>query len=263
MLPDEQELKELLKNSYEIFEQEDQLLEVEGEFIIVGDIHGDLKSVKSAIGMINKGFRAIFLGDYVDRGPYQLESIYLLLREKMRRKDKLILLRGNHESMSMNLYYGFFNNVRMFYSEELYEHFLNVFSSMPISALVNGKVLCIHGGIAEGLEKLDQLRSLPKGEIDPRDPLLLQVLWNDPSEDLDWFGPSYRGYGIRVYGRNALNNFLSKNYLSILIRAHEPQPDGFKFMFDGKLLNVFSCRYYGIKPAAALLRNGESIRVDL
>lgn len=263
MLPDEQEFERLLKDASEVFEQEPQLLEVHGDCLIVGDIHGDVDSVRAALGMLGKGLSVIFLGDYVDRGPYQLDSIHVLLKEKLRRKDRLVMLRGNHESRTMNLYYGFLDAVRMFYSDKLYERFLDAFSAMPVSVLIDGRALCIHGGIAEGLESIEQLRKLPKGEHDPEDRLLLQVLWNDPSEDVRWFGPSYRGYGIRVFGRDALESFLANNGLSVLIRSHEPQPDGFRFMFEGKLLNIFSCRYYGIRPAAALLRQGELSRLRL
>ncbi|MEM2329043.1 MAG: metallophosphoesterase, partial [Nitrososphaerota archaeon] len=225
--------------------------------IIVGDVHGDKESVARALELLEQNRTLIFLGDYVDRGPYQLESMYVLLKAKIENPSRLILLRGNHESRSMNLYYGFYDVVLSRYSQSLYELFVDVFSKMPICALINREILCLHGGIAEGLESIEQLRTLPKGDDDPKDPIYLQVLWNDPDESIETFAPSYRGPGIRLFGASVLENFLKKNGLKMLVRAHEPQPEGFKFIFGNRLLSLFSCRYYGIRPAAALLGGNE------
>ncbi|MEM0089806.1 MAG: metallophosphoesterase [Nitrososphaerota archaeon] len=253
----EREFMQLLLTSSEIFESEPQVLDVEDECIIVGDVHGDKESVARALELLEQNRTLIFLGDYVDRGPYQLESMYVLLKAKIENPSRLILLRGNHESRSMNLYYGFYDVVLSRYSQSLYELFVDVFSKMPICALINREILCLHGGIAEGLESIEQLRTLPKGDDDPKDPIYLQVLWNDPDESIETFAPSYRGPGIRLFGASVLENFLKKNGLKMLVRAHEPQPEGFKFIFGNRLLSLFSCRYYGIRPAAALLGGNE------
>ncbi len=254
---DEKELIKLLVNSSEIFESEPQLLSVEGECVVVGDIHGDRESVIRALELLKQNRILIFLGDYVDRGPYQLESISALLKAKIENPSKLILLRGNHESRSMNLYYGFYDTVLSRYSQAFYELFVEVFSKMPVCALLNGNTLCLHGGIAEGLESLEQLKALPKGYDDPVDQIYVQILWNDPDENIKTFAPSYRGPNVRLFGAPVLKNFLKKNGLKLLIRAHEPQPEGFRFMFENKLLSLFSCRYYGIRPAAALFKENE------
>ncbi|MCF8884293.1 MAG: metallophosphoesterase [Nitrososphaerota archaeon] len=241
-----------------IFEKEPQLIIGDiGDFLIVGDTHGDYETTLKALKYAEKeGLRLLFLGDYVDRGPRQVENIVTLLESKLSWRNNLILLRGNHETVSMNRWYGFMDIVYHKYDLELYELFARLFSKLPYAALINGKVFTVHGGIAEGLKKIDQVNSIPKGELDPLDKIGLQLLWNDPSEDIEWFAPSWRGGGAKLYGWRAFNEFMEENKLELLVRAHEPQPNGYGELFNGRLKTVFSCRFYGITPSAIVLEDG-------
>ena len=51
--------------------------------------------------------KLVFLGDYIDRGPFGVEVILLLLILKQRYPTSVYLLRGNHESRGLTEYYGF------------------------------------------------------------------------------------------------------------------------------------------------------------
>jgi len=248
------ELLELLDEAKSLFNSEPQLIEVEADkVLIVGDTHGDLETSVKAL-KLDVAEVVVFLGDYVDRGPYQIENINLLLARKIRDRDKLILLRGNHESPAMNYYYGFYHTVARRYGLEVYGQYAEVFSYMPYAVLY-GEALLLHGGLARGLETLDQIREFPKADLEPSHPLAFQVLWNDPDESVEEFAPSPRGEGIYLFGRKAVDEFFARNGLKLLVRAHEYFTPGVYTMFEGKVVTVFSCRFYPIQgPKAILLK---------
>jgi len=58
-----------------------------------------------------------------------------------------------------------------------------------------------------------------------------------------------------LFGRLAFERFMARNGLDLMIRGHEPQDKGYGFLFNNRLLTVFSCRYYGIRPASAVLED--------
>lgn len=58
-------------------------------------------------------------GDFVDRGYYSLETFTQLLTLKAMYSDKVVLLRGNHESRQITQVYGFYGKTSISYSQEL------------------------------------------------------------------------------------------------------------------------------------------------
>ena len=103
----------------------------------------------------------LFLGDYVDRGKYSIETILLLLCYKIKYPENFFLLRGNHETSVVNKTYGFYSDCTRYYSPngiKMYRHFSDCFNCMPLSAIVGDKILCMHGGISPELKSLEQLR---------------------------------------------------------------------------------------------------------
>ncbi len=255
-------LADLIDQAYQIFMKEPQLIERDsGELLTVGDTHGDLDTTINAIKFAEKrGIDLIFLGDYVDRGPKQIENIATLLELKLSWGDRLIMLRGNHESAEMNKWYGFFSVVAAAYGSEFYQEFARLFSQLPYAALIRRKILCLHGGVPRGMKKVSEIAELPKGEVNPVDPKALQLVWNDPCEDLEEFAPSWRGGGAMLFGKLAFERFMTLNNLDLMIRSHEPQDRGYGYLFNNRLLTIFSCRYYGIKPAGALITD-EGVKI--
>ena len=238
-------MEKLMEQAFEVFSKEPQLIRHEsGDFLIVGDTHGDLDTTLNAIKIAEReNLNLLFLGDYVDRGPKQIENIATLLELKLSWESKLTMLRGNHETMEMNKWYGFYSVVSSTFGPNFYNEFTKVFSQLPYASLLRGKIFCVHGGIPQNLKDVEEINAFPKGEADPADLKVLQLIWNDPSEDVDYFAPSWRGGGARLFGRKAFDEFMEANRLTLMIRSHEPQDKGYGYLFDGRLLTIFSCRY--------------------
>ncbi|CAN1840921.1 Serine/threonine-protein phosphatase PP1 isozyme 1, partial [Linum perenne] len=126
---------------------------------LTGDIHGQYSDLLRIFE--NAGFppRAnyLFLGDYVDRGKQSLETICLLMAYKIKYPENMFLLRGNHECASLNRIYGFYDECKRRYSVRLWKLFTDSFNCLPVAALIEEKILCMHGGLSPDLHSLDQV----------------------------------------------------------------------------------------------------------
>ncbi|MDJ0272474.1 MAG: metallophosphoesterase [Candidatus Caldarchaeum sp.] len=249
------DLPQLAEQVAEILRKEPSLLRTDSSpLLVVGDTHGDVDSTKKALDYADeKDAVAVFLGDYVDRGPYQIENITLLFERKLAEPNRLLLLRGNHETLTMNTYYGFLDTVTRRHGLKTYQQFLKAFAQLPY-ALRWRDVFFVHGGIARGLHMVEEVEKLERGEDDPEHPVAFQLLWNDPHPGVKGFAESDRGGGALYFGEDVFTSFMEQNGLRLLIRSHQPMPDGYRYIFGGRLLTVFSCRYYMVPPKAVLLQ---------
>ncbi|WXG41683.1 MAG: metallophosphoesterase [Candidatus Freyarchaeum deiterrae] len=244
----EEDIRKLISDAQTVLDKDTPLVRFYGsKFLFVGDTHGDLESTISIVRLFlrEKYDGIIFLGDYVDRGLMQIENINYLLTLKLLHPEKVILLRGNHETPLANSYFGFMDEVSRTFSNEFYSLYAELFSHLPNSTLVNGEILCLHGGLAKGLDTIKQMEDLPK-EINVSNPILFQILWNDPQDDIDGFIPSDRGPGTFYFGKDVFENFAENNNLTHLIRAHEVFINGYHWYFGGSVLSLFSSSNYGI-----------------
>ena len=103
--------------------------------------------------------------------------------------------------------------------------------------------------IPENLEILDQIKKLKKEKMSSSELMTImkgvfQITWNDPKEDLKGFKDSFRGEGIKFYGKDVFDEFMDRYELKYLIRAHEVFQQGFKFFYDKRLLSIFSSANY-------------------
>ena len=123
----------------------------------------------------------MFLGDYVDRGTQSLETLCLLLALKIKYPECVFLLRGNHECINISRMYGFFDECKRCYTVKLWKEFVRLFNSFPVAALIEDKILCMHGGLSPDLKDLKQIAKLPRPSEIPETGLFCDLLWSDPA----------------------------------------------------------------------------------
>lgn len=152
---------------------------------ICGDIHGQFFDLLKLFEMTGHppNERFLFLGDYIDRGKNGIESICLLLAYKVMYPEKIFLLRGNHECSTISRIYGFYDECKRRYSVKLWKEFIQCFNFFPIAAVVEEKILCMHGGLSPELTELEVLNKLKRPLDVPDEGLLCDILWSDPSVD--------------------------------------------------------------------------------
>ncbi|MFX1327153.1 MAG: metallophosphoesterase [Promethearchaeota archaeon] len=267
-------IAEILEMAKVILENENLLLEFninEDVVYVIGDIHGNLETLLQLIKIINENNPRliIFLGDIVDRGPKQLECFLIVLALKILFPQKYYILRGNHETIEMNQYYGFFHEfISRFNNHNKFNTVLTIYNVLPLCALINEIILCLHGGIPQDFNILNTLKGLKcknfKVILNSISQTIYQIMWNDPKSELQGFSDSFRGPGIKFFGNEAFEKFMNHNRLTYLIRAHECFPEGYRWFFNKKLLSIFTSAnyrgYFSPNPASyAIVKNNKII----
>ena len=157
-------MKWLCIKAKDFFMEQPMLLEVSSPVKICGDIHGqfyDLIRIFDYCGYPPDS-SYLFLGDYVDRGKQSLETISLLFAYKIKYNKNIYLLRGNHESETINKVYGFLDECKRRYSIKLFKAFNDCFNCLPVAALLDDKILCMHGGLSPELHSFDQILKISR-----------------------------------------------------------------------------------------------------
>ena len=243
--------KELIINiclkSISILENGSSLIFLNSNFIIVGDLHGNLNDL---LNIFNKfglppNTNYLFLGDYIDRGLKSIEVIIILLTLLIQYPKNIILLRGNHEFSHINKIYGFYDDILKIYNDEnIWNKFQEVFSWLPFVAILSLKIFCVHGGISPKLNNFNDILSikLPINTYS-EDSLICDLVWSDPSDELNDFKKNNRGSGY-YFGKNSLLNFLKFNKLKYFIRSHQCVANGFNLFSNNLGITLFSSSNY-------------------
>ncbi|KAF0694643.1 Aste57867_14482 [Aphanomyces stellatus] len=263
-----------------IFENEPRCVPIQSPAYVIGDIHGNLADLKFfsdhlwrlGIGLTAGNF--LFLGDYVDRGLSSLECIAYLFAQKIMHPNKVTMLRGNHETRAVNgweEHYGAGSFLaqckKRFGNDEgciVWHQVNNAFDCMPVSAVIDDDIFCVHGGIPRPIEserQVDSIQNIPRlasfdtlgkasvftGEHATLLQMAEEMLWADPAAesqetflDKRGFGKSARGGNSICFGNVAIDDFLSRHNFSYIIRAHEACSQGVHLSKSARVLTVFS-----------------------
>lgn len=239
------EIRKLCAAAKDVFLSQPNLLELEAPINVCGDIHGQFSDLLRLFefGGLPPTANYLFLGDYVDRGKQSIETICLLLAYKIKYPDNFFLLRGNHECASINRIYGFYDECKRRFSVRLWKLFTDCFNCLPVAAVIDDKILCMHGGLSPDLDSLDRIREIARPVDVPDQGLLCDLLWSDPDRESSGWGENDRGVSF-TFGADKVTEFLNKHDLDLICRAHQVVEDGYEFFADRQLVTIFSAPNY-------------------
>jgi hypothetical protein len=232
-------------------------LSVPKRLVVVGDIHGDLTSLRRILTDMsfeaflgNPNNKLIFLGDYVDRGTNSIGVIFVICSLKKKFPDSVILMRGNHEApvefpfpshdlqVEVIRRYGY-DKGKLIYNKKI----LPFFRLLTLATLIEGSLFLVHGGVPTG--NLDHSFKEILSTADQtylRNSIMEEILWNDPRQSIrtgDW-EYSRRGIG-KHFGIEISKKWLRLSNTRVIVRGHEPC-QGFRVDHDGSVMTLFSCR---------------------
>ncbi|ESW04496.1 hypothetical protein PHAVU_011G099600 [Phaseolus vulgaris] len=253
------EIADLCDSAERIFSSEPSVLQLRAPIKIFGDLHGQFGDLMRLFDEYGSPSTAgdiayidyLFLGDYVDRGQHSLETISLLLSLKVEYPNNVHLIRGNHEAADINALFGF----RIECIERMGErdgiwawHRINrLFNWLPLAALIEKKIICMHGGIGRSINHVEQIENIQRPiTMEAGSIVLMDLLWSDPTENdsVEGLRPNARGPGLVTFGPDRVMEFCNNNDLQLIVRAHECVMDGFERFAQGHLITLFSATNY-------------------
>lgn len=235
------------------------ILPKNSKLIVVGDIHGDIESLNRILeksDFYDSDKILICLGDYADRGIHGVEVYECLFSLLEKYTDRIVLLKGNHESYiklneeiiptfsPCNFLDELKEKYRSVWKKKLGE-FYDFWDKLPLAAILPGNYLFVHGGVSSEIKSLDNLKN-PTKELEE------EILWNDPFEQQGEEFNYYRGIG-KLFGPDITENICKILDVRLIIRSHQPslqkvRESGYTFHHSKKLLTISSTSIYGGKP---------------
>ena len=282
----ESEVKLLCSKAMEILVEESNVQRIDSPVTICGDIHGQFYDL---MGLFKVGgdcpqTNYLFMGDFVDRGFYSVETFLSPLALKVRPRraftprmsadrrsrrgpqktlriqpspsppplspttqvrypDRIFPIRGNHESRQITQVYGFYDEcLRKYGSVNVWRYCTDIFDYLSLSAIIDNRILCVHGGLSPTITTVDQIRTIDRKQEVPHDGAMCDLLWSDPEDVTGWgLSPRARGYS---FGGDVCQQFNAANNIDLIARAHQLVMEGYKWMFDEQLVTVWSAPNY-------------------
>lgn len=256
----------------------------------IGDTHGAIQESFKLVDFFykilqfDKKIKIVFIGDYVDRNPYDLENLTLITAFHLLYPKNVVLVRGNHEDRLINTHYGFIDNLLRTFrekGEELYEEVIKFFTHLPIAHIAQmhsgeklARVMAVHGGIPidplNFLEPaiLEEIEPKLKCEVDKSDDMdvySVSMLWSDPDEMIQGILTGAHLHGRMRFGFPIFKSFIDANKINLVVRGHQKWNNGYHSFFGGKLYSLFSTQTYDGKikfePKMLRLDFGQSPKI--
>ena len=157
--------------------------------------------------------------------------------------------------------FGFYEECLYKYGNtNVWKHITNLFDYLQLAAVVDNRVMCVHGGISPSISQLDGINQIERKQEIPIDGGMTDIMWSDPDEDCEGWGVSPRGAGY-IFGKTAVERFNQENSIDLICRAHQLVMEGYREIFDGRLVTVWSAPNYSYRcgNVASILEFDENL----
>jgi len=238
----EEVIKRLCEKLKEAFIQEPNVVPVQAPVTVVGNLHGQFYDLLEMfrVGGTPPDTNYLFLGDYVNVGYFSVETVTLLVCLKLRFPERITLLRGRHETRRLSKVYGFYNEViRKYNSPKVWQYFTDLFDYLPIAAVIDKSIFCVHSGISQYVETIDQIRCVKRCQETPLKGIVYELLNSNPV--LEKKEPE-KGKDTETqvtFGQEEFKKFMTANDLSHFVRSNQLCIDGHQQLFGAKLSTIW------------------------
>ena len=265
-LPSMKEIRQLCDLVKEVLSKEQNVLEVKSPITVVGDIHGQFYDLQEMFSVAGKPPETsyLFMGDYVDRGYYSVETLLLLFALKVQFPSRIYLIRGNHETRQITQVYGFYDEcMKKLGSPDVWTWCTEAFDCLALAAVVNPGTpearFAVHAGLTPSCDTIDQIKELDRFVEVPHEGPMCDLLWSDPEDMSGGWGISPRGAGY-IFGNDIVDQFNRVNNIHQICRSHQLVMNGYKEYFGDQLVTIWSAPNYCYRCGniAAVLEVGET-----
>lgn len=160
--------------------------------------------------------------------------------------------------------YGFYDEcLRKYGNANVWKVFTELFDYLPLTAVVENQIFCLHGGLSPSIDTLDQIRQLDRVQEVPHEGPICDLLWSDPDDRCGW-GISPRGAGYS-FGQDISEQFNHANSLTRIARAHQLVMNGYNWSHERNVVTVFSAPNYCYRCGneAAIMEVNEFMNCNL
>ena len=144
---------------------------------------------------------------------------------------------------AINRIYGFYDECKREYGMKVWKQFNDVFNCMPVAAIVDDKIFCVHGGLSPSLRSRQQVTEHRRPCDVPDVGLICDFLWADPDACTQGWAESERGVSY-TFGADVVTKFLEDHDFDLMVRAHQAVEDGYEFFAQRQLVTLFSAPNY-------------------
>jgi len=169
-------------------------------------------------------------------------------------------LRGSTEELEISKFYGLGDECKDKFNEDIedpnsvFRAICDLFNYLPLAALIENKIFCVHSGIGENVKTLEDIMSIKKPYSVYDNPVVLDLLWSTPEElKYDYLANNLTtNMRKRYFNENLVGEFMKNNKIDYIIRSHEVLEHGFEKLYDGKVVSIYSAlNYCGIYTNSA------------